>query len=147
MRLKTNLIIALTALLLGVQAQATGVWPGVIGLWRTAGDEGLIRIEACGEAICGRIAEAAGDAPAQTDARNPDPALRARPIAGLLIMKLKRLAPGRWGEGFIYNPDNGRSYRASIDLTGDGSLRLRGCLVAPLCRTQTWTRVGRLAER
>jgi uncharacterized protein (DUF2147 family) len=26
-------------------------------------------------------------------------------------------------------------------MQGDNTLRLRGCVVAPLCRTQTWTRV------
>ncbi len=28
-----------------------------------------------------------------------------------------------------------------ITLTNDNTLRLRGCIVAPLCKTQTWTRV------
>jgi uncharacterized protein (DUF2147 family) len=25
-------------------------------------------------------------------------------------------------------------------MVGEGRLRLRGCIVAPFCRTQTWTR-------
>ena len=29
----------------------------------------------------------------------------------------------------------------AITMTNDNSLRLRGCIVAPLCKTQTWTRI------
>ena len=139
--------VALSALFLAAQALVSGVSP--VGLWKTPGDDGRIRIEACGAAICGRIADAAptGVGPVQTDIRNADPALRDRPIDGLLILRLKPLGPRRWGEGFIYNPDDGRHYKASIDLTPDGRLHVRGCLVGPLCRTQTWLRAGAFAER
>jgi uncharacterized protein (DUF2147 family) len=151
MKLNTSLFVALLALLLGVGAPAlaSGDELAVVGVWRTAGDVGLVRIEACGEAICGRIADSPQPGEAlQTDTHNPDPALRDRPMAGLLILKLTRLGPNRWGNGSIYNPNNGRNYRASVELTGDGRLRLRGCLVGPLCRTQTWTRLeGSFAER
>lgn len=116
-----------SSVVLAAQAAVAIVSPGVVGLWSTAGDEGLVRIEACGEAICGRA--------------TGDPATE-----GLLIMKLKPTGPGRWGEGWIHNPNDGRSYRASVSLTPDGRLRLKGCLVGPLCRTQTWTRAGRLAR-
>ena len=149
MNAKSSLRLALSALALVAPALAFGQSPGVVGLWKTAGDEGLIRIEACGVEICGHIANTPqpGDTQIQTDVRNPDPALRDRPIDGLQILKLKPLGPSRWGDGYIYNPEDGRHYRASIDLAPDGRLRLRGCLIAPLCRTQTWTRAGRLAER
>ena len=143
------MIVALLPLLLAAQAHVADVAPGVVGLWRTAQDEGLIRIEACGAAICGRIADPApaGGGPIQTDAKNPNPALRDRPIEGLVILKLKPIGPGRWGEGSIYNPDDGRSYKASASLAPGGHLRVKGCLVVPLCRTQTWTRANGFAER
>ena len=125
--------IAALALLAAVQAHAAGVSPAVAGLWKTPGDDGLISIEACGEEICGRIASApaTADSPAQL---------------GRLIMKLKPTSPDHC-EGWIINPDNGRRYHASVALTPEGLLRLRGCLVAPLCRTQTWTRVDVVAGR
>jgi uncharacterized protein (DUF2147 family) len=115
-----------SALVLAAQAAVAIASPAVVGLWATAGDEGLVRIEACGGAICGRA--------------TGDPATE-----GLLIMKLRPTGPDRWGDGWIRNPDDGKTYKASISLTGDGRLRLRGCLVVPLCRTQTWTRAGRMA--
>jgi uncharacterized protein (DUF2147 family) len=139
-----KLLVALSALALASQASASGVSPGIVGLWKTAGDEGLVRIEACGQAICGRVV---GDSPPQTNVGNRDAGLHDQATDGQLIMKLKPLGPGRWGDGWIQNPDNGKSYKASIALTPDGRLRLRGCIVVPLCRTQTWTRVGVVAGR
>lgn len=141
MRHQTHRLVVLSALVLAAQAHASGVSPGVVGLWKTPREGGLIRIEACGAAICGRITDSPpAGAPVQKDVRNPDPTLRNRPIDGLVIMKLKSIGPGRWGNGVIYNPDDGKTYMASMDLTDDGRLRLKGCIVAPLCRTQTWTR-------
>jgi uncharacterized protein (DUF2147 family) len=113
--------------------------PSVFGLWSTAGDEGLVRIEACGAAICGRIADSG---PATLASTGPS---HDQAVTGMLIMKLKPTGPGRWGEGWIRNPDDGKTYKASVTLTPDGRLRLRGCLVFPLCRTQTWRRAGRMA--
>jgi uncharacterized protein (DUF2147 family) len=143
MRWKTPGLAVLLAFSPAAQADAAGV----TGLWRTADNGGLVRIEACGEAICGRIANSSPEYAAQKDVHNRDPALRDHPITGLLIMKLTPTGPGRWGKGWIYNPDDGRSYQASVTLSDDGRLRLKGCLVAPLCRTQIWTRAGALAGR
>ena len=36
---------------------------------------------------------------------------------------------------------DGGTYRGTITMPNDNSLRLRGCIVAPLCKTQTWTRI------
>jgi uncharacterized protein (DUF2147 family) len=132
------MLFALSALVLAMHA-ASEVSPGVTGLWKTADDEGLVRIEACGPAICGRAVD---DPPPRTKSN-----VGGRSDNGQLIMKLKPLGPGRWGEGWIQNPDTGKTYKASIVLTPDGRLRLKGCLVVPLCRTQTWTRVGSFAGR
>jgi uncharacterized protein (DUF2147 family) len=139
----TKIVVPL-ALAMASLAGASGAAPSVAGLWKTQGDDGLIRIDPCGPSICGRIASAS-DPSAPTDSHNPNPALRDRAREGMVILKLSPIGPDRWGDGWIYNPDNGKSYRASIALAGNGRLRLRGCLVFPLCRTQTWTRADRLA--
>jgi uncharacterized protein (DUF2147 family) len=49
--------------------------------------------------------------------------------------------PTEWRNGSVYNPADGRTYRGTITMNGDNSLNLRGCVVAPLCKTQTWTRI------
>jgi uncharacterized protein (DUF2147 family) len=131
-------------MLIALLALAASTAPGdIAGLWRTPVNDGVVRIAPCGAQICGRVVASAQlrAAPGQKDARNHDPALRGRAIKGLLVLQLKPLGPRRWGEGFVYNPDDGGTYKATAQLPGDGSLRLTGCIAAPLCRTQVWTRV------
>lgn len=116
----------------------------IVGVWRTPVDGGsTVRITACGSDLCAAVVSSPRlrDHPGQTDVRNPDPALRSRRLQGLVILKVRPAGPGRWDNGWIYNPEDGRTYRGSIRLAADGRLQLTGCVVRPLCRSQTWTRV------
>lgn len=115
----------------------------ITGVWRTPVDGGsTVRITACGSDICAAVlgSPRLRDHPDQRDVRNPDPALRSRPLRGLMILRARPAGPGRWDNGQIYNPEDGRTYRGSLRLLPDGRLRLTGCVVRPLCRSQTWTR-------
>ena len=137
----------LTALLSGVfllAAAAPAQSREVSGLWRTPVDGGLVRIERCGADLCGRVAGSPRlrAFPDQKDVRNRDPTLRERPVKGLLIFKLHAIDPGRWGGGTIYNPDDGGTYKADLKMNPDGRIQVRGCVVEPICRTQTWVRAG-----
>ena len=117
--------------------------PSILGLWKTGPKNGEIRIEPCGDAVCGRIitSPALQSHPDARDARNPDPGLRARSLKGLRIIDhLKRDGEG-WSGGAIYNPWDGRTYQASVVLDGPDRLKLKGCVVFPICQTQTWTRL------
>ena len=46
-----------------------------------------------------------------------------------------------WSGGTLYNPDDGGTYKGRLMPTDAGHLAVRGCIVWPLCKTQTWTRV------
>ncbi len=49
---------------------------------------------------------------------------------------------GAWDGGRIYNPEDGETYRSTMTLDGNGTLRVRGYVGAPIFgRSQTWTRV------
>jgi len=114
----------------------------VAGLWRTPVAGGVIRIEHCGEEICGRSVSSAEllANPDQADIRNPDPALRGRPVKGLLVLKLPAKGVDEWGDGWIYDPRRGATYHGAAKLDDSGVLKVTGCIVVPLCQTQTWTR-------
>ena len=132
----------LSALILALQGAAPASGP--VGVWKTQTDDGLIRIASCGGSLCGFVAGSARltAQPGQLDERNRDPALRSRQIMGLLMMKLKPVGAGQWRDGWIYNPKDGGTYQASIEMAKDGHLRLRGCIVVPLCKTEVWTRIS-----
>ena len=78
------------------------------------------------------------------DRENPDPALRNRPVLGLVI--LKDFAYGgawKWKRGTIYDPESGKTYKGAIQLTSGGILKMRGYVGIPLFgRTTRWSRVG-----
>jgi uncharacterized protein (DUF2147 family) len=46
-----------------------------------------------------------------------------------------------WSGGKIYNPDDGKTYKAKVTPVDANTLKVRGCVFVPLCKTQTWTRV------
>ena len=110
--------------------------------WLTANGSGIIRLEACGRQTCGRIVgpgpKADKNAPT-TDAKNPDPKLRSRPIVGMAILTGFTAGPdGKFTGGQIYDPTEGKLYRSEFRLKRDGKLEVKGC-VGPICVGQTWT--------
>ena len=74
------------------------------------------------------------------DDENPDESLRSRPLVGVELFERFRRDGERW-KGRIYNPEDGRTYRATVARRGANALRVRGCL-GPFCRGQTWRRLG-----
>ena len=124
-------------------AAATGAAAGQLtGVWKTS-DGGYMEVFNCGQAVCGRISPTLGDLAdkQRPDAKNKNPALRNRKIGGLQIMSGFVADQGRWTGGKIYNPRDGNTYTGTLTLQADGNLLVKGCVVAPLCRTQTWSRV------
>lgn len=115
----------------------------VTGTWLTPTDGGQVKIAPCGASVCGRIVagkQIRAD-PAVRDENNKDATLRSRPLKGLLMLQGFEGAGGEWSGGTIYNPEDGNTYKASLKLTGPDTLRVKGCVVAPLCKTQVWKRV------
>ena len=110
--------------------------PGLAGDWVNADRSAVIRIAPCGGRLCGRIVRVLARGVPTTDAHNPDRALRSRPLVGLAVLS-GFSAAGAGGRA--YNPQNGRSYRATLRLNADGTLRVTGCVMV-ICRSQTWTR-------
>lgn len=115
----------------------------VTGLWQTPTKSGQVEISKCGASLCGRLVSSEGIKadPGLTDKNNSDAALRGRRLKGLTILTGFSGGPKEWTGGSIYNADDGRTYSASITLVNDDTLKLRGCVIAPLCKTQTWTRL------
>jgi uncharacterized protein (DUF2147 family) len=114
---------------------------GILGNWLTQKHDGIIQITRTGEGVYqGQII--GGDAPERLDSHNPDPALRARRLIGVLILQdMQYDGQGRWSAGNIYDPDSGHTYRCRLEMRGTDSLRVRGFLgVSVLGRTQLWTR-------
>ena len=102
----------------------------------------MIEIAACGASICGRLVESDGlrTNPQLRDTHNRDAAQNGRPLKGLLMLQGFTADEKGWVNGIIYNPDDGGTYKGTITIVDADTLKLRGCIVWPLCKTQTWKR-------
>jgi uncharacterized protein (DUF2147 family) len=67
---------------------------------------------------------------------------KGKPILGMTTLwGLAPAGPGKWTGGHVLDPDNGRSYKAKLELLDGGrKLGMSGC-VAFLCRQQVWVRL------
>jgi uncharacterized protein (DUF2147 family) len=116
----------------------------ISGLWRTARHDALVEITDCGDgAPCGVLVWIDPETSDSTyDRRNPEPALRERPLLGAPILwGFEPSTDNRWTKGRLYNPEDGKTFRAKLKLMSDGRLRVKGCF-GPLCRARIWTRAS-----
>jgi uncharacterized protein (DUF2147 family) len=125
--------------LLVISAPAVAADP-VTGQWLTDTRDGIVEIAPCGARICGRLVKTLVPikGPA-VDRNNPDPALRSRPIIGLPILT-GFVADGTVWRGIAYDPKVGKSYKTTLERLGPDRLKVRGCLVAFLCKSVIWTK-------
>lgn len=79
----------------------------------------------------------------RVDRENPDPALRDRPLLGLVIMRgFVFDGENSWSKGRIYDPQNGKTYSGKMTLVSPDVLSLRGFVLFSLFgRTEQWKRV------
>ena len=121
--------------------------PTPVGVWLHANERIQVEIVSCGDRLCGNIVWFKWPNDAQglplVDLKNPNPALRERPLLGLAILSdLRRAGELTWEDGKIYNPDDGKDYRARMSIQRDGSLRVRAYVLLPLFgENQIWKRV------
>jgi uncharacterized protein (DUF2147 family) len=113
-----------------------------LGTWSTTNGHGVVAIERCGEALCGRIVgiDRKPTEPMPTD-------VHGRSQCGLTIITNQRpTEDGTW-RGEITDPRDGSIYQATLRLGEDGNLHLRGFIGIPLLgATQIWRPfTGRLA--
>ena len=113
------------------------------GLWQTPTNGGQVRISRCGQALCGVLvtSDHIRRDPNARDEHNRNAEQRGRTLRNLPMLTGFTGGPTEWRNGSVYNPADGGTYWGTITMTNDNSLRLRGCIVAPLCKTQTWTRI------
>jgi uncharacterized protein (DUF2147 family) len=125
----------LAALLLGGTAGAIGAAPSAItGEWWTPGFNARVRIEPCGDAdaVCGRIVWLWDDTPKGI-------ADKAPLIGRTVIDRMVAAEGNRWHGGRLYNPEDGRDYKGSLQLQSPTRLVVDGCVLF-ICQTQVWRR-------
>jgi uncharacterized protein (DUF2147 family) len=97
-----------------VQAPATP-----LGIWNTEKNRGMVRIEQCGQNLCGY----------------------AVPNGEKVLVNMQP-SDKKW-TGRIHDPDSGKTYDSTIAMRGPNTLRVEGCVFGGIfCGGQTWNRVS-----
>jgi uncharacterized protein (DUF2147 family) len=115
----------------------------ISGVWQTVRHDALVNIADCGNATpCASLSWVSEVVSGgyDRDIRNLDPNLRDRALIGTPILwGFARTSDG-WRDGNIYNPEDGKTFRAHLRLLSEDELLVEGCF-GPLCRSQVWRRV------
>jgi uncharacterized protein (DUF2147 family) len=105
-----------------------------------------VKVTDCGGGLCGTIIGLKEpiskiDGKPKVDRENPDTSKRDRPLIGLsILIGMKPVDSGKW-QGAIYNPDDGKTYSASVKFDGD-ILKVQGCVAGIFCKTNNFVRVN-----
>ena len=95
-----------------------------LGDWQTEGNKGSVRIERCGEALCGFVLNLASNAKGET-----------------ILIDMKPKATSEWS-GNIYSRDSGNTYYATIAMKGPNSLQVQACALGHFfCSANVWSRI------
>lgn len=115
------------------------------GTWRLDNGKVTVKVRPCGDEICANIVglkePTYKDGTPKIDKYNKNPALRKRPLMGLAVLSnMKATGDNTWA-GNIYNADDGRTYSATMTLSG-GTMKLKGCVAGIFCKTNTFRKLN-----
>ncbi|UZE47704.1 DUF2147 domain-containing protein [Rhodopseudomonas sp. P2A-2r] len=112
------------------------------GDWQVEDGVANIRVAECNGSMWGAVSweKRVGG----IDKNNPDVSKRNRPTLGMVtLIDMKKNPKADEWKGKVYDAkDSGKLYDATIRPKGPDELEIEGCLVWPLCGSQTWTRVS-----
>ena len=118
----------------------------VLGKWKLEDGSAIVEVYKEGDHYNGRVIWLAEPTDPNgvpyKDAMNPDPKLQSREIMGLNMLHGLKKDGNKYGNGTIYDPNNGKTYFCSMKVDGDilkvhGSLDKKGWVG----RTMDWYRV------
>lgn len=115
------------------------------GTWRLDNGKVTVKVRQCGGEVCANIVglkePTYKDGSPKIDKYNKNPSLRNRPLMGLSVLSnMKSTGDGSWS-GAIYNADDGRTYNATMTLSGS-TMKLKGCVAGIFCKTNTFKKLN-----
>lgn len=118
----------------------------ITGVWQTK-TGGYVQIYKADDHYKGRIVGSSDGKP-RYDKKNPDSNKQGRRLLSVVILHgMKYEGDGKYGDGKIYDPHNGKTYKAKAEMKGPDTLDARGYIgISLLGKTQTWHRIDPKAE-
>ena len=115
-------------------APASAFAKSLEGRWKNGAME--IVIAPCGGTLCGRVVKASAKQQAKSQHGSGTKLLGAR-----VIDNIQPSGPGKWNaDVFVASRD--MNARGTIQQVGPDRLTVRGCVLAVICKTTHWDRIG-----
>lgn len=138
---RSSLIGALTGVVFAgaLPGAALAAAEDAIGTWKDADTGGITQVYSCPGGICIKVVTPSKDR--AVDTYNPDPALKGRSMAGVVIMSgAAKDGADRW-KGNVYNSEDGKTYGGYVTVKSKDEVKLEGCVLSFICKSHTWRRV------
>ena len=125
--------LALAGLAVAV-APASAAAKSLEGRWKNGAME--ILIAPCGDSLCGRVVKAS-----EKQRTRAQRGSGARLLGSRVIDDIRATGPGKWSAD-VYVASRDINARGTIQQVGPNRLSVRGCVLAVICKTTHWDRVG-----
>ncbi|WP_073013736.1 DUF2147 domain-containing protein [Roseibium suaedae] len=133
---------SLAASLAGTQAASAA---DILGHWKTPAGA-VVHITSCGKTLCGKLTDFTPlpgyTRESATDVNHKDVSKRGRKLLGLEVVWGVTKSGQTWA-GRVYDPRRGFSAPATLKLTSQNSMNVKGCvkMVFNICEDETWQRL------
>ncbi len=141
-----NLLLLLALLFVAVKVSAFGNPDAILGIWANGSNKGQIQIykqngKYYGKIIWLKVPNDTKGLP-KVDKNNPDQNVQSKPLLGLIMLRDFKYDKEEWRDGKIYNPDDGKEYKAYMKLKDNQTLSVRGYIgFSFIGKTETFNRV------
>lgn len=120
----------------------------LVGVWEPSHGKARVKVEKIADKYFGKIVwlrepNDPNTGLSKVDRNNPDESMRQVPLKGYRLLKdFTYSGKKEWGNGTIYDPENGNTYSCVIKARDENTLDIRGYVgVKTFGRTDVWQRV------
>ncbi|HEX5238776.1 MAG TPA: DUF2147 domain-containing protein [Sphingomicrobium sp.] len=129
-----RLLLALTGLALAFAPASAFARGNLEGRWKNGAME--IVIAPCGQSLCGRVVKASAQQQSKAERGSGTHLLGSR-----VIDNIQPSGPGVW-KADVFVATRNMNARGTIEQVGPDRLAVRGCVLAVICKTTHWDRIG-----
>ena len=129
-----RLILALSGLAIAVAPAPALARSALQGRWKNGAME--IVIGPCGKSLCGRVVKASARQQAKSESGSGTHLIGAR-----VINNIQPTGPGQWNAD-VYVASRDMNANGTIQQVGPNRMKVRGCVLAVICKTTHWDRIS-----
>lgn len=129
-----RILLALSGLAIALAPASALAKSNLEGRWKNGAME--IVIAPCGPTLCGRVVKASARQQSKAEQGSGTRLLGAR-----VIDNIEPAGPGTWRAN-VFVASRDMNAKGTIQQVGPNRLAVRGCVLAVICKTTHWDRIG-----